>query len=218
VFRDLGLPYLTKAARRRPRQMKLFEKDEPGDSIQIDVKVVMRGRLRWFQYTAIDDGTRVRVLRLYRRQDQQSSLAFLHQVLEALPFPVRKIQVDNGTEFSLAFALTCQELGLRIRYIKPRRPQQNEKVERSHRIDQEEFWGRYTGTDFAAATQELARWQHHYNHERFSMALKGATPMEKLQLVRARRAPPLAASMSSERARPLIREGGARSERVAGIS
>jgi len=139
-------------------------------------------------------------------------------VLEALPFPVRKIQVDNGTEFSLAFALTCQELGLRIRYIKPRRPQQNGKVERSHRIDQEEFWGRYTGTDFAAATQELARWQHHYNHERFSMAFKGATPMEKLQLVRARRAPPLAASISSERARPLIREGGTRSERVAGIS
>jgi hypothetical protein len=30
---------------------------------------------------------------------------------------------------------------MRHRYIKPRRPQQNGKVERSHRIDNEEFWG-----------------------------------------------------------------------------
>lgn len=215
VFRDLGLPYLSKTPRRRPKQLKLFEKDEPGDSVQVDVKVVMRGRLKWFQYTAIDDCTRVRVLRLYRRQNQRSSLAFLHELLEAFPFPIRKIQVDNGTEFSLEFALTCQELGVRVRYIKPRHPQQNGKVERSHRIDQEEFWGRYTGTDFAAATRDLAGWQHQYNHDRFSMALRGSTPMEKLQLVRARQWLP--ASLPSERARPRISQGGARSERVAGI-
>jgi transposase InsO family protein len=190
VFRDLGVPYLTKTPRRRPRQLKLFEKDDPGDSVQVDVKVVTRGRRKWFQYTAIDDCTRLRVLRLFRRQNQQSSLAFLHELQHEFPFPIRKIQVDNGTEFSLAFALTCQELGIRVRYIKPRRPQQNGKVERSHRIDDEEFWTAYAGEDFDDATRELARWEHRYNHERFSMALAGRTPMEKLTLVLARRPPP----------------------------
>ena len=108
-----------------------------------------------------------------------------------MPFPIRKLQVDNGTEFSLTFALTCQELGIRVRYIKPRRPQQNGKVERSHRIDEEEFWSRYAGQDFTAASEELAQWAHRYNHERFSMALAGRTPMEKLAFVLARRAPPM---------------------------
>jgi hypothetical protein len=46
VFRDLGLPYLTKTPRRRPRQLKLFEKDKPGDSAKVDVKVVKRGRVK----------------------------------------------------------------------------------------------------------------------------------------------------------------------------
>jgi transposase InsO family protein len=190
VFRDLGLPYLTKTPRRRPRQLKLFEKEQPGDSVQVDVKVVKRGHVKWFQYTGIDDCTRIRVLRLYRRLNQQSSLMFLRELQEEMPFPIRKIQVDNGTEFSLTFALTCQELGIRVRYIKPRRPQQNGKVERSHRIDEEEFWSQYAGQDFTDATQELAQWAHRYNHERFSMALAGRTPMEKLAAMLAHRAPP----------------------------
>ena len=151
VFRDIGVPHLVKTRRRRPKQLKLFEKERPGDSVQIDVKVVIRGRSKWFQYTAIDDCTRVRILRLYRRQNHHSSLAFLREVTAAFPFQIRKIQVDNGTEFPLLFALTCQDLGVRVRYIRPRRPQQNGKVERSHRIDDEEFWGRYARQDFEAA-------------------------------------------------------------------
>jgi hypothetical protein len=85
VFRDLGLPYLVKTRRRRPKQLKLFEKEHPGDSVQVDVKVVTRGRVKWFQYTAIDDCTRLRVLRLYRRQNHRSSLAFLRELRDALP-------------------------------------------------------------------------------------------------------------------------------------
>jgi transposase InsO family protein len=48
-----------------------------------------------------------------------------------------------------------QALGIRHRYIKPRRPQQNGKMERSHRIDQEELWGRYRFADFDEAAVGL---------------------------------------------------------------
>ena len=37
VFRDMGLPRLRRTRKREPRQMKLFEKAEPGESIQVDV-------------------------------------------------------------------------------------------------------------------------------------------------------------------------------------
>ncbi|MCS6289393.1 MAG: transposase [Nitrospira sp.] len=73
-----------------------------------------------------------------------------------------------------------QAAGIRLRHITPRRPEQNGKVERSHRIDEEEFWSRTTFDGFASATQARRTWEHQYNHNRFSMALQGPTPAEKL--------------------------------------
>ena len=66
LFRDLGLQRLPSRRKRRPKQMRLFAKDQPGDSVQVDVKFVRVNRQRSFQYTALDDCTRFRVLRLYR--------------------------------------------------------------------------------------------------------------------------------------------------------
>ena len=183
TFVRLGLRYLPRGRKRapRPRQLKLFEKPQPGDSVQVDVKVVALAGRKAYQYTAIDDCTRFRVLRLYRELNQRSSVAFLDEVRRALPFPIQQLQCDNGTEFSLAFALTVQEAGIRLRYIRPRRPQQNGKVERSHRIDAEEFWRREAPPDFMTALAALQAWERRYNFERFSVALKGETPAEKLQ-------------------------------------
>ena len=53
-------------------------------------------------------------------------------------------------------------------------------VERSHRIDAEEFWGRRTFTTFDEAVVGLGHWEHEYNHRRYSMALGGETPRERL--------------------------------------
>ena len=174
------MPVLTKTRPRKSRQLKLFEKDAPGDSIQVDVKVIKLKREKVFQYTALDDCTRFRVLRLYRRLNQHSSLHFLGELRRTLPFAIKKLQCDNGSEFPLAFKLAVEEAGIRHRYIKPRRPQQNGKVERSHRIDGEEFWSRHDFEAQADAEGALAAWEQRYNHDRFSLALQGRTPAEKL--------------------------------------
>lgn len=183
IFRDLGMPRLRKTKKRAPKQLTLFEKPHPGDSVQVDTKVVKVNGEKAFQYTALDDCTRTRVLRLYKRLHVRSSLLFLGELCRAFPFPIRKLQCDNGAEFPFAFSLAVQEAGMKHRYIKPRRPQQNGKVERSHRVDSEEFWGRHAFTEFDDATAALRRWEHTYNHERFSMALGGRTPAEKLAAV-----------------------------------
>jgi transposase InsO family protein len=67
-----------------------------------------------------------------------------------------------------------------LRYIQPRCPEQNGKVERTHRVDEEVFWRRSTFDGFAPAAEALLAWERRYNHERFSMALHGLTPAEKL--------------------------------------
>ena len=53
-------------------------------------------------------------------------------------------------------------------------------MERSHRIDQEEFWGRQRFADFDAAAVGLRTWETMYNYQRFSLAHQARTPAEKL--------------------------------------
>jgi transposase InsO family protein len=144
------------------------------------VKFVKVGGQRLFQYTALDDCTRYRVLRLYRRLNHWNSIAFFRELRAAFPSPIRRLQTDNGNEFPLAFKLTVEEAGIEHHYIRPRRPQQNGKVERSHRIDAEEFWSRQRMASYGEAEAALRAWERHYNVERFSKALRGQTPAEKL--------------------------------------
>jgi transposase InsO family protein len=115
--------------------------------------------------------------------NRQTSHRFLTELRHAFPFDIWRLQNDNGKEFALAFALAVEAAGIRHRYIRPRRPQQNGKVERSHRIDDEEFWSRHDFGDFTHAADALRRWEYAYNHERFSIALQGRTPAEKLAAV-----------------------------------
>jgi transposase-like protein len=70
--------------------------------VQIEVKFIapLKGsRKKHYQFTAIDDCTRIRMLRVYDRLNQQSAIRFLDYVLEKLPFTVQVIQTDNGAEF-----------------------------------------------------------------------------------------------------------------------
>ena len=121
------------------------------------------------------------MLRLYRRLYHGSSLAFLTELRRAFPCQIRRLQCDNGREFPLEFALAVEAAGIRHRYIRPRRPQQNGKVERSHRIDHEEFPG--VGRPFPTSRPPRRRFgagRRTHNDERLSLALKGRTSAEKL--------------------------------------
>jgi transposase len=66
VFRQLRLRRLRCTPNRRPRQLKPFSTDMPGETVQADVPCMRINCQRVFQYTALDDRTRFRVLRLYR--------------------------------------------------------------------------------------------------------------------------------------------------------
>ncbi len=66
-------------------------------------------------------------------------------------------------------------------YIKPRSPQLNGKVERSHRTDNEEFYQLLTYTDDVDLNKKLADWERFYNLDRPHGAFKGKTPYEALR-------------------------------------
>jgi transposase InsO family protein len=80
---------------------------------------------------------------------EQYAFTVFERVFTEFGLP-RAMRTDYGSEFPLAFKLAVEAEGIRHRHIKPRRPQQNGKMERSHRMDAEEFWGCHdfeTGND-----------------------------------------------------------------------
>ena len=69
-------------------------------------------------------------------------------------------------------------------YIKPMRPRHNHKVERSHRIDTEEFYRLLDGVvidDAKLFHEKLQEWEHFYSYARPHGALAGQTPYERLR-------------------------------------
>ncbi|MBC8577629.1 DDE-type integrase/transposase/recombinase [Yanshouia hominis] len=131
----------------------------PGQRVQVDVKVVplrciAEPELRLFQYTAIDEFTRLRFLALYPEQSTYSSADFLKKLFKWYShrgIRVECVQTDNGFEFTNRFSnsrrdlptlfeKTAGDLGIRYRLIRPYTPRHNGKVERSHREDQKRFY------------------------------------------------------------------------------
>jgi transposase InsO family protein len=174
--------------KRHTQRWKRYEKQRPGHQLQVDVKFIDAipgtGRARkHYQYTAIDDCTRLRVLRVYPRADQKTSIEFMDYVLSRLPFHVEKVQTDNGAEFQSQFHWHLLDQGIGHVYIRPGTPRLNGKVERSHRIDAEEFYRLLDGVvidDVNIFNARLKEWQDYYNYDRPHGGLDGQTPYERL--------------------------------------
>ena len=164
-----------------------YEKPLPGHRIQMDVKFLEKigdTRARYYQFTAIDDCTRLRVMRIYERNNQNNAIKFVDYMLSRLPFRADVIQTDNGSEFGPQFHWHLLDKGIRHVYIKPRRPRLNGKVERSHRIDEEEFYRLLDGIlidDTNLFNDKLREWENYYNYNRPHAALNGQTPYERFR-------------------------------------
>ncbi len=174
--------------KRLDKRWQRYEKQLPGHQVQIDVKFIapIKGaqKKKYYQFTAIDDCTRLRVLRIYPALNQKTAIQFADYVLERLPFVVQQIQTDNGPEFGSSFHYHVLDKGVGHRYIKPRTPRLNGKVERSHRIDAEEFYRLLEGAvidDAKIFNNKLREWEDYYNYHRPHGGLGGQTPYERLQ-------------------------------------
>ena len=189
VYRILvrqGMRRLPKTAPpRRAIHTKRYAKTVPGHHIQVDVKFICLKRADGtrvcrFQYTAIDDATRIRVLKIYKRQTQKNAIEFIDYVIEKFPFRIHTIRTDRGHEFQAPFCRHVEDLGIRHVYIKPRSPQPNGKVERSHRTDKHEFYQLLTYTDDVDLNRKLSEWENFYNFHRPHGAFDGKTTYEAL--------------------------------------
>ena len=151
----------------------------------MDVKfLTLRGKqgekVRRCQYTAIDDATRVRALKIYERHTRANALNFMDHIIEKIPFRIRETRTDTGHEFQALVHWHVEDLGIRHACIRRAMPQLTGKVERSNRSDQQEFYQLPSykgGVDLEA---KLDEWERFYNFHRPRGAHNGKTPYEAL--------------------------------------
>jgi transposase InsO family protein len=171
--------------RRAGTDFKRYEKQLPGHHVQVDAKFLFfknksGKRIKRFQFTAIDDATRLRVLKVYEKHTQASAIDFVEHVVKRFPFRIRSIRTDNGHEFQAKFHWHVNDLGIDHVYIKKASPHLNGKVERSHRTDEEEFYRFLKYKDDSDLGQKMEAWERFYNRDRPHGAHKGKTPIEVL--------------------------------------
>ena len=100
--------------------------------------------------------------------------------MEKFPFRIHTIRTDRGHEFQAKFHWHVADKGIRHVYIKPRTPQLNGKVERSHRTDKQEFYQLLTYKDDVDLGRKLAEWEEFYDCHRPRGAFAGKTLYEAL--------------------------------------
>ncbi|QMW03313.1 IS481 family transposase [Spirosoma foliorum] len=150
-----------------------YSRPIPSDRVQMDVCKITTGI---YQYTAIDDCSRFRVMYTYKRRTAANTIDFLDRLIEQMPFPIQRIQTDRGREFfAYCFQERLMEYHIKFRPIKPRSPHLNGKVERSQQTDLQEFY-RTADLKDAHLNDRLEEWQFYYNYQRSHSSLNGKTP------------------------------------------
>lgn len=173
-LQDQNSKIVRKKRKNKPYQRAAY----PGQKVQVDVKYVPRECVtdgnKYYQYTAVDECTRWTYRYMYNEHSTHSSIQFLHQLIKACPFQIKRIQTDNGTEWTKQLIandpkdLTSFELGLKAYGIEYQRirvatPRHNGKVERQHRIDQARFYNDLRMFSLLDGQRQLAEYQRKSN-------------------------------------------------------
>jgi len=177
------------SARKRPqsrpyavRKPKEYIARQPGDIIQVDTMDVrpLPGVI-FKHFAARDVVSRWDVVEASSQATASSAARFIQSIIKRMPFTVKAIQVDGGSEFQSIFEETCQKLGVRLFVLPPRSPKLNGHVERSNRTHAEEFY-EVTDCEFeiSSINEALLQWETVYNTIRPHQALAYLTPHQFL--------------------------------------
>jgi transposase InsO family protein len=189
---DLRDPWIARRPQARPyavRKPRDYIPREPGDLVEVDsAHVRLAYGLVYKHFSARDVISRWDVLGVYTSATAYSAAAFLDDIVSRMPFPVKAIQVDGGSEFKADFEEACRNKGLRLFVLPPRSPELNGHVERAQRTHKEEFYQMLDPPDSIEELRKRLRTQEvTYNSIRPHQALGQRTPLEYYQSWRSER-------------------------------
>lgn len=197
-------PYVSNAKKKHNK--KYHTPTMLGEKWQMDVKFVPQEckvpqiiSKSYFQYTILDECNRKRFLYFTNEHSMYETAVALRKAIEFFGYAPLILQTDNGWEFSDSvrhddkaptgrkypniLESTCIEFGIIHKFIRPRTPEHNGKVERSHRIDQDKFYRTLRFYSLDDLRKQGKVWNKKYNNMP-KFVLKCKTPNEvELELI-----------------------------------
>jgi putative transposase len=165
------------------RKPKEYVARSPGDIVEVDtLDVRPLPGIILKHFTARDIISRWDVLEAHTRATSNTASGFIDVLLKRMPFPIKAIQVDGGSEFQDTFERECQRRGIKLFVLPPRSPKLNGHVERAQRTHTEEFYEvSEANFEIQELNQALLEWEKVYNTIRPHQALGYLTPLEFLE-------------------------------------
>ena len=153
---------------------------KPGEMVQVDHMSVSVNQTSVKHFQAWDPKSKYINAKAYWTASSRTAKRFLMNLIKEAPFKIISIQVDGGSEFMKHFEEVCEELGIELFVLPPRRPQYNGGVERGNRTFREEFYARrdMLADSAGAINHELQKAVHKYNSYRPHANLNMMTPCE----------------------------------------
>ena len=165
---------------RKPRDYRV---ERPGDLVEVDTLDVRP--FPWValkQFTGRDVISKWDVIETRHRATATTAKEFIETLEQRMPFKVKALQVDGGSEFYSDFEEECQRRKIRLFVLPPKSPKLNGCVERAHRTHTEEFYEVYeVPWNVTELNPELRRWENTYNCVRPHQALNYKTPLQFLK-------------------------------------
>ncbi len=165
---------------RKPRD---YIAQRPGDLVQVDTLDIRPfPGVTLKQFTARDVVSRWDVMEVRRRATSTTAKEFLETLEQRMPFNVKALQVDGGSEFYSDFEEECQRRKIQLFVLPPKSPKLNGSVERAQRTHTEEFYQVYeVPWNVTDLNPRLQKWEKVYNCIRPHQALNYKTPLQFLK-------------------------------------
>lgn len=157
----------------------------PGELIQMDHATIRLSSGKVVKhFKAICPLTKLTAEKAYKNATSTAAEKFLEYVQEKLPFEIKSIQVDGGSEFMGDFENSCKRKKIPLYVLPPRSPKFNCNVERGNSTVKYEFYYHYDGPPvIGVINQRLERFVKFYNTFRPHQSLQYKTPMEHYEIL-----------------------------------
>lgn len=185
VVNDAGLGNPPPPSKRKPHEIRRFEREVPNAMWQIDIFTFELKRMyRVYLVGIIDDHSRYIVGHgLYRQQKAEAVLEVVRGAIGQWGSP-REILSDNGRQFvawrgKSEFQKVLRRQGVQHVRSAPQHPMTLGKIERFWKTLWTEFLSDEVFASFADARQRLDHWIGYYNHQRPHQGIDGACPADR---------------------------------------
>ena len=185
VVNDAGLGNPAPKSKRRPPQVRRFERAVPNAMWQIDIfSFQLKRHYPVYLVGIIDDHSRYIVGHgLFRRQTADAVMEVVKGAIGQWGAP-RELLSDNGRQFvawrgKTKFQKTLKRQGIQHVRSAPHHPMTLGKIERFWKTIWTEYLEDAVFASFADACQRIEHWVGYYNHQRPHQGIGGASPADR---------------------------------------